>query len=303
MKRLSFIGFMLLIVATVSCRDDDLTLISDSEINVDLEKYPDYTEATHSNLADPNYSVVFNQNEVLRFDIKISSENWQIMQANLAANISSEGGPGGGFPGGGGPPPGSPFTEFDPVWVESSVFFNESEWYHVGIRFKGNSSLFASYRSGIGKLSFKLDFDQFEDDYPDLKNQRFYGFKQLNLKNNYTDASLMREKVAADLFRDFGLASPQVSFCTVYVDYGEGPQYFGVYTLVEEVDDTVLGSQFTAETGNLYKPDGTAASFAEGTFLESQMELKNNEEMADYSDVQNLYEVINSSGRINNINT
>jgi spore coat protein CotH len=171
------------------------------------------------------------------------------------------------------------------------------EWYHVGVRFKGNSSLFASYRNGIDKLSFKLDFDQFEDDYPDLKDQRFYGFKQLNLKNNYRDESLMREKVAADLFRGFGLASSQVSFCTVYVDYGEGPQYFGLYSLVEEVDDTVLESQFSDETGNLYKPDGRAASFAENTFVESQMELKNNKEAADYSDIKNLYEVINSSNR------
>lgn len=315
MKTLSFIGFMLIIIAVLSCRDDDLTPIKNSETKVDLSKYPDYTEGTHSNLVEPNYSVVFNQNEVLRFDIKISPENWQIMQADLAENISSDGGPGGGlpsggppnggppgggFPGGEGPPDGSLFAGFDPVWVDCSVFFDDTEWYKVGVRFKGNSSLFASYRSGIDKLSFKLDFDQFEDDYPDLKDQRFYGFKQLNLKNNYRDESLMREKVAADLFREFGLASSQVSFCTVYVDFGEGPQYFGVYTLVEEVDDSVLGSQFADETGNLYKPDGRAASFAEGTFMESQMELKNNEDVADYSDVKNLYEVINSSDRTNN---
>jgi spore coat protein CotH len=69
---------------------------------------------------------------------------------------------------------------------------------------------------------------------------------------------------------------------------------------VEEVDDSVLGTQFADESGNLYKPDGRAASFAEGTFMESQMELKNNVDVADYSDVQNLYEVINSSDRNNN---
>lgn len=76
MKMLSFIGIILLVVAGMSCRDDDLTDIKDSEGNVDLAEYPDYTEATHSNSFDPNYSVVFNQNEVLRFDIKINSENW-----------------------------------------------------------------------------------------------------------------------------------------------------------------------------------------------------------------------------------
>ncbi len=150
---------------------------------------------------------------------------------------------------------------------------------------------------GLAKFSLKLDFDQFEEDYPQIEDQRFYGFRQLNLKNNYDDASLMREKVGADLFRGFGLPSPQSSFCVVYVDHGSGPVYYGVYTLVEEVDDTVLDSQFGSSEGNLYKPDGTAASFAAGTFDESQMEKKNNEDAADYSDVLSLYTIINSSER------
>lgn len=141
------------------------------------------------------------------------------MQSDLFSNLGfSGGGPGGGGPGGGGPP-GMQNSDFTPIWVECSVFFKEREWYHVGIRYKGNSSLNSAYNSGIDKLSFKLDFDQFEDDYSLKMNQRFYGFKQLNLKNNFEDLSFMREKVAADLFREFGLASSQVSFCTVYVDY------------------------------------------------------------------------------------
>ena len=44
-------------------------------------------------------------------------------------------------------------------------------------------------RQGILKLPFKLDFDEFEDDYPQIDNQRFYGFKKLSLKNNYDDQS------------------------------------------------------------------------------------------------------------------
>lgn len=150
---------------------------------------------------------------------------------------------------------------------------------------------------GIEKLSFKLDFDEYEDDYPEITDQRFYGFRQLNLKNNYDDASLVREKVGADLFREFGLASSRTAFCVVYVDHGSGPIYYGVYTLVEEVDDTVLGSQFDSGVGNLYKPDGTAASFAAGSYNESQMEKKNNEELGNYSDVYALYTAINSADR------
>ncbi len=96
----------------------------------------------------------------------------------------------------------------------------------------------------------------------------------------------------------------------VYVDHGSGPIYYGVYTLVEEVDDTVLESQFESGEGNLYKPDGTAASFAAGSYNESQMEKKNNEELGNYSDVYALYTAINSQtglltvnpGRLNSMN-
>jgi len=252
---------------------------------IDMSDYADWTETTHSNLAEPNYSVVFKQNVVLRFDIKISSANWSKMQSDLAANLSSSaGGPGGG----------------GPVGTTTSDY-EHTEWYNVGIRYKGNSSLKSAYQSGNKKLSLKLDFDEFEADYPGIKNQRFYGFKQLNLNNNYDDKSLMREKIGADLFRQFGLASAQTTFCVIYLDNGTGPLYYGVYALVEEVDDTVLDSQFAKSSGNLYKPDGSAASFASGTYNTSQFELKTNEDSANYSDVKALYDIINSSTRTSNV--
>ncbi|MFC1592032.1 CotH kinase family protein [Thermodesulfobacteriota bacterium] len=42
------------------------------------------------------------------------------------------------------------------------------------------------------KLPFNLDFDEFEDRFPEIRNQRFYGFKKLALLNAFLDKSLMR---------------------------------------------------------------------------------------------------------------
>lgn len=290
MKNYNLIITILILLVFNACREDNLSIEEEEEI-IDLADYADWTEATHSNLSEPNYSVVFKQNEVLRFDIKISSENWALMQSDLSSILGSSGGR----------PGQTADVSSDPMWVPCSFNFNNTEWYNVGIRYKGNSSLKSTYQSGNKKLSFKIDFDEFEEDYPAIKNQRFYGFKQLNLKNNFDDTSLMREKVGADLFRQFGLASSQTAFCVVYVDNGTGPQYYGVYTLVEEVDDTVLDSQFANGSGNLYKPDGTAASFANGSYNASQMELKTNEDSANYSDVKALYDIINSSTRTSDV--
>jgi spore coat protein CotH len=154
-----------------------------------------------------------------------------------------------------------------------------------------------TYQRGIKKLPLKLDFDQFEDTYPAIQNQRFYGFKQLSLKNNFEDKSFVREKVASDLFREFGLVSPRTAFYRVYVDFGEGEKYFGLYTLVEEVDDTVIKTQYAETKGNLYKPEGKGATFGAGSFDISDMCKKTNETENNYSDVQQLYTVINSSER------
>ncbi|WP_372756621.1 CotH kinase family protein [Mariniflexile sp.] len=248
----------------------------------------DWTTETHSNDADPNFDEVFEDNTVKRLDIVISSTRWASMLSNMTSLYGTFGRSGGGN---------SSFSEEDPIMVPAEVFYNGKEWYRVGVRFKGNSSLQSAWQAGVLKLSFKLDFDEFEDDYPQIKNQRFYGFKKLSLKNNYDDDSMLREKVAMDVFKNFGLAGSHTAFYTVYVDSGNGPQYFGVYTLVEEVDDTVIETQFLSDEGNLYKPDGDAASFANGTYDESEYEKKTNEDLADFSDVKSLLTVINDSKR------
>ncbi len=249
----------------------------------------DWTEATHSKDADPDFEEVFADYAVKRLDIVVTEERWQTMLDDMTSLYGTFG------EGRGGP---LEEVDEDPVFVPAEVFYEGLEWYRVGVRFKGNSSLQSSWQNGILKLSLKLDFDEFEDDYPQIDNQRFYGFKKLSLKNNYQDQSLLREKVAGDAFRDMGLPGSHTAFYTLYVDHGDGPTYFGVYTMVEEVDDTVLDTQFSDADGNLYKPDGEGASFAEGTFSEDVFVKKTNEDDSDWSDVLGLFEVLHDDTRI-----
>ncbi len=54
----------------------------------------------------------------------------------------------------------------------------------------------------------------------------------------------MHERVAADIFREAGIPSAHTAFYAVYLDYGTGPVYLGVYTGVEMIDDTVIETQF-----------------------------------------------------------
>lgn len=301
----------------------------------DVARPEGWTEESHGNDADPNYDTVFPQDKVNTVTITIAPEEWQAMMDDMTA-LAGEFGVGGfpgGFPGdfggqislegaGGQLPPGDAglfvpgqrppvgqggpggpggfggdfFTE-NPMWVTADITFDGQVWTNVGIRFKGNSSLSSTWRGGIYKLPFKIDFDEFEDDYPEIKNQRFYGFKELSFSSNWSDDSLLREKVTADVFREAGLAASQTAFYAVYVDHGDGPVYFGLYTAVEVVEDTVIETQFADDSGNAYKPEGAAATFAAGTFDEEEFDKQTNEDEADYSDVQALYDILNSTTR------
>lgn len=254
----------------------EIDLGEDTELDIS-----DWTTETHSNDVDPNYDVVFEENSIKRIDLTISDANWSAMQADLDENLTGS----------------VADIDFTPVWVPGSLTFEDKEWYKVGIRYKGNSTLLNASRSNGDKYPFKLDFDEFEDEFPEIDNQRFYGFKQLNLSNNNSDGSFMREKIAADLFREFGIVAPRVAFYAVYLDRGNGSNFIGMYTLIEEVDDSVPDSQFPDDDGNLYKPDGDAASFAVGTYDESEFDLKTNEDEGDYSDVKALYDLLHSDTR------
>ncbi|MFH1748905.1 MAG: CotH kinase family protein [Planctomycetota bacterium] len=194
----------------------------------------------------------------------------------------------------GGPPPvdGSPPGDGDqfsllprnPIYVPCTMEFEGKTWWDVGIRFKGNSSLMHPWQIGVAKLPLRLDLDEFEDDYPEIDDQRFFGFKELALSNNFRDPSFLREKVVHDIFREAGVPSPRTAFYRMYVDFGEGSMYFGLYTMTEVPDDPMLETQFGADSGNLYKPEGIGATWV--SFDEESFPKKTNKSTEDWSDVE-----------------
>lgn len=262
----------------------DTTDITDADFEA-----TDWTDETHSKSADPNFDEVFDDTQVKRLDFLVTEERWQSMLDDMTATYGEFGQRTGG--------PGLVDTDEDPIFVPAEVFYNGKQWYRVGIRFKGNSSLQSSWQAGILKLSFKMDFDEYEDDYPQIDNQRFYGFKKFSLKNNYDDQSMLREKVAADVFKNAGVPVSHTAFYTLYVDHGNGPEYFGLYTLVEEVDGEVLDTQFASDDGNLYKPEDGSANFVEGTFDSDDFTKKTNEDDEDWSDIIALFDALHDDTR------
>lgn len=302
--------FTLSTISLIACSESSDTPISseDETQNTDTTAVidnpnEDYSLATHGKDAEANYDLVFPRKQVNRIDIILEASQWQTMLEDMTELYGEFGGSGSGTGPGNGPggqgPGGGNFAEEDPVWVEGSVRFNDLQWDHVGVRFKGNSTLSGAWQSGNYKIPFKLDFDQWEDTYPSTLDQRFYGFKQLALGSNYKDNSFLREKLMADLFREAGVSAPMSSYVELYVDFGEGAQYFGLYTMVEVPAQDFLDTQFGNSSGNLYKPDGEHSHFESDNIInDTSFPKKTNEDEADWSDIERLQSLLNAETRL-----
>jgi spore coat protein H len=297
MKKQLSILFAAAMLTAASCQKPEIDAVESIEAGA---TNPDWAEASHSNNVAPDYTTVFPQDKVNTLEITMTAQEWKTIQTDMAAKFGNafgaraNAGPGGGPPGGGGPGGGggTTFSTEDPDYVALPVKFNGKTWTKVGFRLKGNSSLSSAWSSGIYKLPFRLNFDKFEDDYPEIKNQRMYGFQELSFSPAFNDYSLIREKAASDIFRLAGVPAAQTAFYKVYIDFGSGKQYCGVYTMVEVIDDTMVESQFGDGEGNIYKPESTFQ-----TFVQSQFEKKNNKTEADYSDAQAFVTALNASNR------
>lgn len=187
----------------------------------------------------------------------------------------------------------------NPIWVEATIEFDGNVWTHVGVRYKGNSSLRGFWNAGSLKLPFKMDFDQFEDDYPEIHNQRFYGFKQLSFANGFGDETFMRDALTYDLLDQAGLPAAETAFYELIVDYGEGQTSLGVYTLIEVIDDTVIEREFDGDSGNIYEGEGSGATLAAGTVeqIVDSFQKENNKDEADWSDIEALYHLLHAEER------
>jgi hypothetical protein len=214
--------------------------------------------------------------------------------------VPPEGGPFGGRPAGGGFG-GGDMTPENPMWVPATIDFEGETWTNVGVRYKGNSSLTSGWRSGTLKLPLKLDFDEFEEEYPEIEDQRFYGFKQLSLANGFSDASFLRDAATAGILEEAGLPAAETAYYEVIVDYGEGPVTLGLYTMIEVIDDTVVERYFGGDDGNIYEAEGSAASLAAAAYdqIEESFQKENNRDEGDWSDIKALFEVLHSEQRTN----
>lgn len=246
--------------------------------DADIERPEGWTVESHCPDVTPRYDLVFDDSVIQRFDIVVSQADHEAAELDLDDKYTG----------------GSPSADLDglpsPIWVPATVQHRGLTWTEVAMRWKGHSSLKAAWQSGVRKLSFRLNFDAYEDVDPSVSNQRMFGFRKLTFSSAFNDPSLLRDKISSDIFRDAGVAAAHTAFAAVTLDWGEGPTYLGLYAIVEDPSDQMLSTELGDGSGNLYKPWGDAARWLSLDDIEplevaAHFEKSTNDDSSDWADV------------------
>ena len=206
-------------------------------------------------------TLVFNKSKVTTVDIEMAEEDWEDMLENAS----------------------------DEEYKQANVTVNGKKVENVAIRTKGNLSLRSVVNSDSDRYSLKIDFDYYDN------TQSLYGLKKLNLNNNYSDTTLMREYISYELMEKMGLPTPGHSYMYVRVNGEERGLYLGV----EAVDETFLAKNFGSNNGFLFKPDGTGSDLK---YISDNIEdytgigLKTNEDHIEDSKLIEMLDAINNGG-------
>lgn len=132
--------------------------------------------------------------------------------------------------------------------VTGDLEFDGLKFNSVNVRYKGNNTFMAA-RNSL-KRSLKVDIN---DGFP---GRKLAGLGKLNFHNNINDPGFMNEPLSYALFRDAGVPSPRTAYARLYVTVpGQHEhRYFGLYSIVENVDKNFLQDHFGTKKGALFKP-------------------------------------------------
>lgn len=162
----------------------------------------------------------------------------------------------------------------------------------VGIRVRGNTS------RGAIKKSWKLSFNKF------VPGRRFHGLEKMNLNGDRDDPSVIRSRLALDLYRATGVPAPRAVHVRLRIN--DGSEVEGVFIHVEQVDEEFTEAWFGNKNGNLYKclyrneradlrylPPGTPETYeAHGG---GEVYAEKNHDDPDYSDLAEFLEFVDTA--------
>jgi spore coat protein CotH len=130
-------------------------------------------------------------------------------------------------------------------FTENTYYPTTLMWENITVRNVGIRSRGLGSRSGT-KPGLRVDCDRYQ------AAQLCFGLKSFVLDNAVQDPSMIRERVAMQLFRRMGLPAPREAHVKLYVN----DAFAGLYVAVESIDKVFLARTFGADSHGGVENDG-----------------------------------------------
>jgi hypothetical protein len=130
------------------------------------------------------------------------------------------------------------------VYLPQLWLNNGATNYHVGARFKGNSS----YQMGGARKSINVEFDYI------TTNADLMGFETVNLNNAAGDETVMREPLFFNVMRQY-TPCPRGAMCQLYANGA----LWSVYSLVQQENNELIKEWFPSTSGDRWRAPNAAA--------------------------------------------
>ncbi|MBU5487145.1 CotH kinase family protein [Clostridium sp. MSJ-8] len=227
-------------------------------------------KATQGEAIEANYSKLFNTENIETVKINISKKNLNYLLDNALDT---------------------------PTVLANSISIGNNKINYVGIRTKGNSTLRNVHDDNSNRFSFSINFGKYIKKSEYGEKQNFYGLHKISLNNMYGDATLLKEYLSYKLMTDMNIPTPYYALVNLYIN----DENYGLYLLLENIDEALINRTLKEEGGLLCKPELPGSDLLctkdYNSFDISSTDYKDNDIYKDYS---GIWDNVNEGIDINN---
>lgn len=204
--------------------------VSESQLKTSIPAGYDVNANTQASAKKGVYAKLFEEDTVQELNITVDENNWNYLLQH---------------------------ANKEPYVLADSVSIGGESVDYVGLKTKGNYSLLTAWQSDTDRFSFAINVGKYikkDNGYSDTQN--FYGIKKFSLNNVTGDATYLKEYLSYKLFREMGIPAPYCSLVKLCIN----GKYWGVYSLIENIDSPMYKRATSFSDVDFYKPEKQGGS-------------------------------------------
>ncbi len=216
--------------ATTHFQHGSSTPVSESQLKTSIPAGYDVNQSTQVSAKKGQYARLFEEDCVKELNITVDDNNWNYLLQH---------------------------ANKEPYVMADRVSIGDDSVDYVGLKTKGNYTLLTAWQSDTDRFSFAINVGKYikkDKGYSDTQN--FYGLKKFSLNNVTGDATYLKEYLAYKMFRELGIPAPQCALVKLCIN----GRYWGVYSMIENIDTPMYKRATSFSDVDLYKPEKQGGS-------------------------------------------